>query len=49
MEFADVEAGAEAALGVGAEGEDFELAEFVGAGLAWPADVAVDFAFGVEG
>src|SRR6266404_1296023 len=43
VEGADVEFGAEAALGFGAQLADFELAEFVGQRLAGPDDVAIDF------
>src|SRR5712664_603843 len=42
VEGADIEFGAEAALGFGAQLADFELAEFVGQRLAGPDDVAVD-------
>src|SRR5712664_2458753 len=43
VERADVEFGTEAALGFGAQLANFELAEFVGEGLAGPDDVAIDF------
>src|SRR5216684_6131935 len=39
---ADVEFGAEAAFGFGAQLADFELAEFVGQRLARPNDVPID-------
>src|ERR1700743_395807 len=43
VEFADVEGGSLFFLGLGAEFADFELAQFVGEGLAGPDDVAIDF------
>src|SRR5258708_12422964 len=43
VEDADIEFGAEAALGFGTQLADFELDEFVGQRLAGPDDVTVDF------
>src|SRR5947207_3172766 len=42
VEAAQIEAGAEARLRVGAKAADFELAELVGQRLRGPGDVAID-------